>query len=50
MVLNMPGGATVTIPFSNYCTTLHAVGLAGNGITMVIALMVVFGGSSSRKD
>lgn len=37
-------GNQVVIPFSEYCDSLRAVGYAGNGITMIIALNMVFGG------
>lgn len=40
-------GGSVVLPFSEYCDVLRAFGYAGNGVTMVVALGIVFG--SRRK-
>jgi hypothetical protein len=40
-------GQAITIPFSTYCPTLRAIGFAGNGVAMLAALGIMFGG---RKD
>lgn len=40
--VSVAGGAFV-LPFSSYCSVLSALGLAGNAISMVIAIGIVFG-------
>lgn len=42
-------GRTFVIPFSEYCPVLNGLGLAGNGLTMVIAIGIVFGGRRSAS-
>lgn len=36
-------GTSFTLPFSEYCGVLNAIGLAGNALSMVIAVGIVFG-------
>lgn len=37
------GFGSITLPFSEYCGILRAIGIAGNALSMVIAVGIVFG-------
>lgn len=39
------GGKSINVPFSKYCSVLSGLGYAGNAITMIIAMGIVFGGN-----